>query len=520
MKRIILIAVTLSLALLACEEEENIDFNLQEVTLDELLLSDPAVEMNPSGIAPLTAFIALEAKQEISVDMTVTGPEPLFKTWDFQAKEVDVPVYGLFPGRENKIALKITGKDGSYAYDTISIVTDTIPSYLPDVEIVKARKGLMEQGWNLCCTGLGNGDDFAPYPLMFDNNGVIRWYLNLAEKGMGWVSPFELLRNGNIVFGTANIIYEYNWMGMEVNRWTLPSQYWLHHDIIEKPDGNLLAAVNDFKLEETVDDIIVEVERGSGAILNIWDMRKILDVDRKDLTDFDEDWFHMNAIWYSEEDECLVVSGRQQGVVKVSKSNQLQWILAPHKGWGKAGINGDGFETSDYLLTAVDASGSPYNNNIQLGLEEPAGFSWPWGQHAPMYLENGNLFLLDNGFNRQFTGEEQYTHGVEYDIDEDALTVAQVWEYGKERGAEFFSPIISDVDVLPTTKNRLITSGISFAATNYSTIVEVNYPSKELVFEAKLYYRNELVDGGVFAWGGFDLTYRSERVQLSDAGAI
>ena len=70
-----------------------------------------------------------------------------------------------------------------------------------------------------------------------------------------------------------------------------------------------------------------------------------------------------------------------------------------------------------------------------------------------MILPNGNLFVFDNGRKRNFSGDpltadsSDYSRGVEYAINEVAMTVTQVWQYGKERGSAFYSPIISDVDV-------------------------------------------------------------------------
>ena len=42
-------------------------------------------------------------------------------------------------------------------------------------------------------------------------------------------------------------------------------------------------------------------------------MRPILDMDRYDLVEDEVDWFHNNAVYYSEADDCLLVSGRNQG---------------------------------------------------------------------------------------------------------------------------------------------------------------------------------------------------------------
>jgi arylsulfate sulfotransferase len=130
-----------------------------------------------------------------------------------------------------------------------------------------------------------------------------------------------------------------------------------------------------------------------------------------------------------------------------------------------------------------------------------------------MTLENGNLFLFDNGFNRQFIpGAPTYSRAVEYRINEADKTVQQIWQYGKERGVECWAPIISDVDVLMNT-NRLITCGIVFGAEPYAKLIEVSYPDKSVVYEITLHFKNLLADGGL-AWGGLDLNYRSERLDI------
>ena len=133
-----------------------------------------------------------------------------------------------------------------------------------------------------------------------------------------------------------------------------------------------------------------------------------------------------------------------------------------------------------------------------------------------MLLPNGNLFVFDNGLKRTFSAEgEPFSRGVEYAIDEEALTTTQVWQYGKERGEAFHSAIISDVDYLPETENRLITPGIVWSSDPYyALITEVTYPAAEVVFEAKLTFKNLLSTSDELDWGQFDIAYRSERLPL------
>ena len=214
-------------------------------------------------------------------------------------------------------------------------------------------------------------------------------------------------------------------------------------------------------------------------------------------------------------DDGIIVSGQKQGIVKVGREGELIWILAPHRGWGLAGPDQDGLDTSEFLLTAIDASGTPYPPSVQDGGEAVADFDWTWGQHAPMLLPNGNLFVFDNGLNRGFEATPQFSRGVEYEIDPGAMTVWQVWAFGRERGAEYFSPIISDVDYLFVTGNRLVMPGIVSGAPPRAFVTEVA-EGGDIVFEAELRFRNALSTGS-FAWGQFDLVYRSERTSIYPA---
>ena len=84
----------------------------------------------------------------------------------------------------------------------------------------------------------------------------------------------------------------------------------------------------------------------------------------------------------------------------------------------------------------------------------------------------------------------------------------------KERNEDFFSSIVSDVDLLPQTKNILVSSGFINPKAKYAAkIVEVDYATKEEIFEATLYYKtlNGDKSGG---WGQSDILYRSERFDL------
>ena len=502
-------AVVLSI-LLACNEPTGTPGNPATPT-EDLLVGEVSLEKNPYGTAPLTAEATFTTRIPTRVTLTVAGAEPVTQTFA-EATEHRIPILGLYPDTENEVTLSLESSEGGLEL-TRTVQTDPLPAELPTIDILKADKTRMEPGWNLVSFRLSDKPDRA-LPFMFDPEGAVRWYLDLPESGRT-TSP-ERAHNGNLIFGFEDTIYEYTMLGEEKNEWDI-SGYSYHHDIVEKPDGNLIIAVAKEGLA-TLDDFAIELDRSSGEIIREWDFRQVFDQDRQTFDDDKIDWLHVNALWYDVRDDTLIVSGRVQGLAKVTMDNELVWLLAPHKGWGD---NGAGQATSEYLMTAVDENGSPCPEAVQQGDETAEGFSWSWGQHAPLILPSGNLFVFDNGDNRNFTQDGSqnspqnvmYSRGVEYAVDEAALSVKQVWQYGQERGSAFYSPIVSDVDLLPQTGNRLITPGIinNFGTPPaYSRITEVTYPGKELVFEAKLNFKNLFEGESVYG----DSVYRSERLQL------
>lgn len=483
-----------------------------EMPADSLLEQPIGVELNPYGNAPLAARIRIQAKTLVQAHVLIDDAQQIQYQADTAVREHELPLLGLRPNAQNRIIITLTREDGGFGKDTIMVSTPELPDYLPEIRIVEKRPEQMEAGLTLCGFSYCKNDLMNTRPFLFDAEGTIRWFLEI-EALSTFFYPVKRLRNGNWIFGHLSDIYEYDMLGREINRWTLEG-YFQHHEIVEKADGNLIVAITDNSLE-TINDQIVELERNSGAIVRHWDLRKVMDNRRFSLLWNSRDWLHVNAFWFDESDQSLVISARHQGIFKVSYDNELQWILAPQKDWGNAGVDGSGLPTADFLLTAIGENGVPYPENIQQGQDRADDFDWPWGQHAVTVMPNGHLLAFDNGFKRNFqnSGQNLHSRGVEYEVDETNRTARQIWEYGKGRGAAFYSRNISDVDYLPLTGNRLITSGnIHYEGAASCKIVEVSMAG-EVIFEAHLLFAN-LYGSGTDAWGQTDVVYRSERLSL------
>jgi len=485
-----------------------------------LFSSDIRITVNPYGIAPLAAVADFTTRLKCRVQVKVLGEIEISKDFEDESVVHSIPILGLYPNRDNTVILTLYAHNRTPETRTFSIPTGPLPDFFPEVKINTSHPDRIEPGMNLCSFSTSDGNTRMTYPFMFDRNGDIRWYLDLSRHS-GWCVPFERIRNGRFVFGLSDSIYEYDMLGKLTNQIAVPG-YNFHHDIIELPNGNFVAAgdkdgttiLSRNGLIPSLGDRMIEIDRLSGAIVTEWDLRQLLDVARNEPMNSDGDWFHLNSFWYSPQDDCLVVSGRHQGVIKVTRDNRLKWILAGHVDWGKSGYDGSGPETAPFLLTAVDPDGRPYDSLIQDGLVSGADFDWAWGQHFPVILSDGNIFVFDNGARRNFSARGPfYSRAVEYQINETEMTVRQVWEYGKDRGQDTFSLVISNVDNLPLTQNRLFVPGIvEIPPAYYAKVIEVTYPGKTVVFEATISFKNLLADS--LDNGPYDTIYRAHRLSL------
>jgi arylsulfate sulfotransferase len=411
---------------------------------DPAKIPDSDIHLNQYKNSPLAAVVNAAYPVRGKVRIVVQGQDgpdsDIEQTFDAYDYRHSLEVYGLYPDYENKVDVIFLSETGlERSKSTITISTEPLPQGFPTYEIVKNYDTPEKNVVFLM--------DFSPsaIPFMVDAFGKIRWY----TTGFSQVTKFALQRfkNGNMGFGRAGAgqgsIFEYTMSGKLVREYSVyPTFEDIHHDVYEKSNGNLLVTVSKAGAATTF-DYIVEIDRNSGTIIKTWDLNQILP--KRYTFIYDEmDWLHVNAVIHDERDNTLIVSGQRQGIFKITYDNKLKWILAPQEGW-------EGYEAA--LLT---------NDN--------PNFEWNWGQHAPLITPEGNLMFFDNGFGRHYGNDAPFSRAVEFKITESTTggTVDLAWEYGRERGEEMYSPIISDVDYLPETGNRLITTGSLSFVCNYT----------------------------------------------------
>lgn len=491
LSNIVWLISVLCILMWSCEGEDELDIGFETDIVTEI-----QVVTNPSGYAPLTATINVSTITPAVVRLRVVGKNgaasDVIHGFPGLTQSFDIPVLGLYPDIENTVELSFFDANGTpLGTETVIIETDPLIAEMPDITIDRASSGEIKPGMNLVNYFGHNGEFLPQRPFIFDEFGDIRWFIDFSDdpvlSSLFFDNGMNRLKNGNMIFGDGNsgALYEMNMLGEIENSWSLQG-FGFHHHVIEKPNGNFLVTVNNNTIP-TVEDWILEMDRVSGEIVNEWDLNQSLDNGRRawptNRADLNVDWFHANAIEYSEADDAIIVSGRTQGTVKLTADNQVIWILAPHREWELAG---DGTALSSFLLQPLDAQGNPIEDPLVLsGERNHPDFEWAWYQHSPIILPNGNLMLFDNGDNRNYEGANRYSRAVEYEIDEANMTIQQVWSYGKEREGETYSPIVSKVSFHVAEGNVLFTPGaIEFNGDDYGKVVEVDRSTNQILFEA------------------------------------
>ncbi len=460
------------------------------------LITSESLILNPTGYTPLSAELTLKTAQSVQVELEIVSPydgeDNLIHRFEESDTSFTLPVLGLYPSHNNHLQIRFFDSGNQLLGQEIRLIKtlDLIPE-LPVIR-VDVNTGRKKSGMNLVSYWGHTNADLPQIPFIFDQYGHIRWYANMVNhptlNRLYYSVGVERLRNGNLYFGDSSTdhLFEMDMLGRIVNAWPLPDEYYFHHTVIELPHGNLLATVGKRGLPTTQDHVI-EIDRKTGNVVTIWDLRKSLDLNRRIWFGDSRRWFHGNGLAYDKEKDAIIVSGRHQGTVKLTRNNEVIWILAPHRNWD---LSGDGTDLKTKLLQPLDANGVPITDlHVLSGFSDHSEFSWAWYQHAPKLTSHGTLFLFDNGDRRNYSEGAVFSRAVEYHIDEDVMTIQQVWDYGRERGRSAYSRVISDVDYHYLENTVAFMPGANLEFGRNGKMIEVDYTTKEVVYEATM--RNE-----------------------------
>lgn len=397
---------------------------LKELRSGAYTIDNPLVSYNLYLINPLSAVISFYTEEETAVTVTVLGKAKegnITHTFP-RAKEHVLPVVGLYSGYVNRVEIReYRGKvhtveievpdvfDGDSPLESM----DTTPEYLQDDCIFLSPSG-------------------AELAVAFDYAGDVRWCLNIK-----CVFDMKRLKNGHILMGTDRLVqmpyymsgmYETSACGKIYHEYRLPGGS--HHDAFEMPDGSLLCLTEDLT-SDTVEDMCVLIDRNTGEIVKTWDYKNFLEPGLGKSGSWSEkDWFHNNAVWYDEKSHSLTFSGRHMdSIVNIDfETGRLNWILSDPEGWPQEWVD-------RYFFKPIGTD-----------------FEWQYEQHACLITPDGDVMCFDNHHwgskirENYRAAKNNYSRGVRYRINTKDMTIEQIWQYGKDRGAKFFSPYICNVE--------------------------------------------------------------------------
>jgi len=401
-----------------------------------------------AGVTPFIAFVTLygtAAKSVTSVNFviaaqpgTVSKPVSVTYSYDYLARRgyvaadlssVTVPVFGLYAGKTNAVSLNLTFSDASTYQMPLSIATSawTDPDQIYDrPTIVQARAAGSSLGFDF----LYMKSDYGS-PVVIDTDGQVRWV------GPAVVDTLSTdFSDGGFILGSDATpdIYRLEFDGTYSTTGSLAASgvVAFNHDI----EAGKTAFLNN------VDIITNGVEEGdstaqeftpAGQVLATWDLGAILSATMTaggdDPTLFvrpSADWFHMNTAIYDASDDSVIVSSRENFVIKLDyQTGNIRWIFGdPTKYW--------------YTFPSLRAKALTFLGDGLL----------PLGQHSVTIANDGSLMLFNDGTSSTNqpvgapVGQSRAWSSVsDYQIDETAMTATEAWDfdYGKSLSSSYCS---------------------------------------------------------------------------------
>ena len=349
----------------------------------------------------------------------------------------------------------------------------------------------------------------------------------------GVMMGFQQDKDGNITWGYGQRYAKYDLLGREIYNRRLPSAYAdFSHSFDNAQNGHAFLRVSsadyrrpDGKRVHTVRDVILELDE-QGQVYDEWKLWESLDpwrdvvlktmdqgavclnidasksgqtLSAEDLAKMDEsdqfgditgagpgrNWAHVNSVDYDPTDDSIIISSRHQSaIVKIGRDKKVRWILATPTGWNK--------DLLGKVLTPVDSKGKKIkceNNQCE------GGFDWTWTQHTAFRIDEKSnkdviyITAFDNGDGRHLEQPAipsmKYSRAVVFKIDQKKMTVQQIWEYGKDRGNEWYSPVTSLTKYYKDKDSVFVYSATAGMGAKFTNAVAPNPYIEEFKWGAK-----------------------------------
>jgi len=259
---------------------------------------------------------------------------------------------------------------------------------------------------NFSFPGVPGSAGVGRYGMILDNSGTPVYYRRTDSFAL---LDFKVLSPGRLCFieftdihytimdSTYTIVDSVGTIGYPID----------FHDIIEMPNGHFLVFGQENHIEDMsgivaggdtaaniIDIVIQELDVDRNVVFQ-WrtiDHYSVLDATHEDLTSDNIDYVHPNSLEIDNDGHILMSNRHMDEVTKINRTTgEIIWRM--------------GGKNNDFTL-----------------LGDTLWFSH---QHTAYILPNGNLTLFDNGN----WHDPRESRAIEYDVDDENLTMTRVWEY-------------------------------------------------------------------------------------------
>ena len=537
------VSVTLNLnnpVMQGMELSANILHNNGDIT--KVYFVVPVAQNNPNALLTcsipviadifnISALVSEKAGYEVmrNTDNKIVDIRKTYNKSEIETNGNNIDIIGLYNNHNNIVRLYAGEYNNPDYVQYISVQTVDVMAQYPNAnlnfEIKQADYSKVDSGILMMPGNAYN------YILFIDKKGNIR---GIYDNNISKLIPMSKIIGNRFITDNSysftitdikgnnliDIPYSFQINGQNVS-------YKGHHDFTLINFGKyagMYAILVDKTGENTVEDYIIIIgvneENKSAALIKEIDLKNYLPYEKYPRlpyttnTNNKVDWFHANSIEHDESDDTLIISGRSQGVIKITLPENngviqagkdyitLKWILTPHIGFS----TNDSVDVTKKLLTPLDRFGNPITNEQVLqGHEAHEDFEWNYGQHTAL-LRNGNLIMFDNGDGRynqptdmfiETDGSKQkFSRYVEYKIDEANMTVQQIRSFGKDN-PEVYSQIMSKVDTLLNGNFFMFSSYQKILESDniFSTYTEVD-KENNIVFQMEVRQDNMVTPSG------------------------
>ncbi|WP_336988417.1 aryl-sulfate sulfotransferase [Aeromonas hydrophila] len=351
--------------------------------------------------------------------------------YDTTSNRIQIPIFGLYSNYLNELTINIQFTDNStYSFkktiataayvDSIGIYDDVGISIKPSATPTYSYfylKGSKKS------------------PIIMDIDGEVRWdadIIKISASSTFIDNSFLIGNSKNKKIDSINLYGRSSSLNIEGS--VMGSDAYFHHNIDPGKQGILIELDGTTDGALKIESFLSEID-SNGKVIKEWDLGKIFSEymfqegdDPSNFVRDGVDWFHMNAATYDPADDTLVISSRENFVVKLDyTTGKLIWLL--------------GDETKHWYS---------YSSLQKLALSLSSGQT-PIGQHAVSMTKDGKLMLFNNG-RRSFNNPVGTPAGIDlatsqtaiFAIDNQNKTAQVAWSFDDGIYSDICSSIYED----------------------------------------------------------------------------